>query len=208
MFTRDGLRRNDRASSRRTILLAAPALLGLASLRLSHAQGSASSWPPVFETGRSQFTVVRPREPVPALRLQDLRGHDVLVTPKPGGVTLINFWATWCAACRLDLPMLASLARSRSDKLTIYAICTDTKDIRKIRAYLASVKALGLACYADPYETAAAASKPSDSLFKLVGMPITYLVGTSQRIEGYITGAADWLSPSGAQLLQFYHEQG
>jgi thiol-disulfide isomerase/thioredoxin len=205
---RDGLPRDDRASSRRTILLAAPALLGLASLRASRAQGSASSWPPVFETGRSQFTVVRPRELVPALRLQDLRGQDVLLTPKPGGMTLINFWATWCAACRLDLPVLASLARSRPDRLDIWAICTDTKDIRKTRAYLDSVNAPGLSCYTDPYETAAAPSKPSDPVFKLVGMPITYLVGTSHRIEGYITGAADWLSPSGARLLQFYREQG
>jgi thiol-disulfide isomerase/thioredoxin len=190
------------------ILLTAPALLGLASLRASHAQGDASSRPPVFETGRSQFTVVRPRELVPTLRLRDLRGQDVLLTPKPGGMTLINFWATWCAACRLDLPMLASLSRSHPDRLDVWAICTDTKDIRKIRAYLDSVNAPGLNCYVDPYETAAAPSKPSDSVFKLVGMPITYLVGTSHRIEGYITGAADWRSPSGARLLQFYREQG
>jgi hypothetical protein len=38
-------------------------------------------------------------------------------------------------------------------------------------------------------------------------MPITYLVGTSNRVEGYITGAADWLSPPGTRLLQFYRER-
>jgi thiol-disulfide isomerase/thioredoxin len=139
--------------------------------------------------------------------LQDLSGRDVLLTSKPGRMTLINFWATWCAACRLDLPTLANLARSRPDRLDVCAICTDSTDILKIRVYLGSVNAQGLTCYADPYKMAAAPSKPSDSVFKLVGMPITYLVGPSLRVEGYITGAADWLSPSGARLLQYYRDQ-
>lgn len=37
-------------------------------------------------------------------------------------------------------------------------------------------------------------------------MPTTYLIGTSNLIEGYIAGAADWLSPPGAQLLSLYRD--
>ncbi|MCK1716390.1 TlpA disulfide reductase family protein [Bradyrhizobium sp. 141] len=186
--------------SRRSILMAAPAFL--ASLRAGHAQ---ESWPPVFEAGRSQFTMVRPHAPMPQLRLQDLHGRDAVITAKPGRITLVNFWATWCAACRLDLPMLASLAGSRPDRLDIVAICTDTKDLRKARAFLGSLTVQNLACYVDAYGAAAEASK---AMFSILGMPITYLVGTSGRVEGYITGAPDWLSPAGARLLQFYREQG
>src|SRR6185312_4112998 len=120
-----------RKLSRRSLLVAAPALV--ASLPASRAQGS---WPPVFEAGRSQFTVVRPRTAMPPIRLQDLHGKDVVVTAKPGRITLVNFWATWCAACRLDLPVLASLAGSQRDQLDVVAICTDTKDLRKITAFL------------------------------------------------------------------------
>ena len=186
--------------SRRSILIAAPMLV--ASLRTSHAQ---ESWPPAFEAGRSQFTMVRPHAAMPQLRLQDIGGRDVIVTAKPGHITLVNFWATWCAACRLDLPALASLAGSRPDRLDIVAICTDTKDVRKIRTYLGGLAVHSLACYVDSYGAAAAASS---AMFPLVGMPITYLVGAGGRVEGYITGAPDWLSPAGARLLQFYREQG
>ena len=178
---RDGLSEDGPALSRRSILLAAPAILGLASLRASFARDDSSSWPPVFETGRSQFTVVRPRALMPPLRLQDLRGKDVVLTPKPGRMTLINFWATWCAACRLDLPTMANLERSRIDGLDICAICTDTRDNRKIRSYLASVNAPNLTCYVDAYGAAADPNKPSESSFRLIGMPITYLVGKSNR---------------------------
>jgi len=180
--------------------MAAPALLG--SLHAAYAQ---EGWPPVFEAGRSQFTVVRPRAAMPQLRLQDIGGRDIVVTAKPGRITLVNFWATWCAACRLDLPALASLAGSRPDRLDIVAICTDTRDLAKIRKFLGSLAVQNLACFADTYGASAEASK---AMFPLVGMPITYLVGRSGRIEGYIAGAPDWLSPAGARLLQFYREQG
>lgn len=179
--------------------MAALALLG--SLRGAYAQ---EGWPPVFEAGRSQFTVVRPRALMPQLRLHDMGGRDIVVTAKPGRITLVNFWATWCAACRLDLPTLASLAGSRPDRIDIVAICTDTKDLRKIRTFLGGLAVQNLACYVDAH---GAAAEASTAMFSLVGMPITYLVGTSGRIEGYIAGAPDWLSQPGAQLLQFYREQ-
>ena len=159
----------------------------------------------MFEAGRSQFTVVRPRTAMPPIRLQDLHGKDVVVTAKPGRITLVNFWATWCAACRLDLPVLASLAGSQRDQLDAIAICTDTKDLRKITAFLVGLAAKNLACYVDAY---GAAAQASTEMFPLIGMPITYLVGTSGRVEGYIAGAPDWLSPAGVRLLQFYREQG
>ena len=188
--------------SRRALLRAAPAIL--AAPRASRAQDRDPAWPPVFEAGRSQFTVVRPRAAMPQLRLQDLHGKDVVLAARPGRVMLVNFWATWCAACRLDLPSLASLAGSRPDRLDIVAICTDTKDLRKINVFLGGLAVQTLACYVDAY---GAAAEASTTMFSLVGMPITYLVGTSGRVEGYITGAPDWLSPAGARLLQFYREQ-
>ncbi|GLR83822.1 TlpA disulfide reductase family protein [Bradyrhizobium iriomotense] len=202
----DAPRANRTGLTRRAMLLAAPAL-GLAGLHPGRAASEESVWPPVFATGRSQFTVVRPRLPMPPLRLRDLRGKDVVLTAKPGRVTLVNFWATWCAACRLDLPVMASLARSRSDGLDVYAICTDTGDLGKITRYLGGLDTQNLRSYVDAYGAAVAANDPTDAAFRLIGMPITYLIGTSNRIEGYITGAADWLSPPGAALLQFYREQ-
>lgn len=180
--------------------MAAPTLLVAARATLAQ-----DGWPPVFEAGRSQFTVVRPRAAMPQLRLQDPNGREAVVTAKPDRITLVNFWATWCAACRLDLPMLASLAASRSERLDIVAICTDTRDLRKIRAFLGGLAVQNLACYVDAY---GAAAQASTEMFSIVGMPITYLVGTSGHVEGYIAGAPDWLSPAGAQLLQFYREQG
>jgi thiol-disulfide isomerase/thioredoxin len=187
--------------SRRSILLAAPALLP--SLHARRALAGDPSWPPVFETGRSQFTVVRPRAAMPRLQLGDLRGRDAVVTARTGRIMLVNFWATWCAACRLDLPALAQLAATRPERLDIVAICTDTTDLRQIGTFLGRLPVQNLNCLVDVHGIAAG----SDSVFSLVAMPVTYLVGPTAQIEGYITGAPDWLSPAAARLFDFYRDQ-
>ena len=187
--------------SRRSILGAAPVLIS--SLYACRAQAGDPAWPPVFETGRSQFTVVRPRAALPRLQLRDLQGKDAVVTARTGRIMLVNFWATWCAACRLDLPALAQLAATRPERLDIVAIGTDTTDLRKIRAFLGKLPVQNLSCFVDVHGVATG----SDSAFSLVAMPVTYLVGPTAQIEGYITGAPDWLSPAAARLFDFYRGQ-
>src|SRR3954451_5997741 len=101
------------APKRREVLLAA-AVIPLLLLRPRPGRATPSEPnPPLFGTGRSQFILERPRTPLPALKLQDMSGKDVTLAPKSGRVTLINLWATWCAACKTDLPTLTALDSMR-----------------------------------------------------------------------------------------------
>ena len=80
-----------------------------------------------------------------------------------------------------------------------------TRDIGiSVSQFTLALAVQNLACYVDTHDATAESSAGN---FRLVGMPVTYLVGTSNHIEGYIAGAPDWLSPAGARLLQFYREQ-
>ena len=55
-------------------------------------------------------------------RLSDLKGKYVL----------LNFWATWCAPCRIEIPMLNSLARDLlADKFVLLAITAEDPGIVK-----------------------------------------------------------------------------
>ena len=190
------------ALHRRAVVLA-----GLGALLAGRAQGQQADYPPIFETARSQFTVVRPRRKLPPLRLQDLNGHDSVLAPKPGHVALLNLWATWCAACRTDLPNLASLDGRRLPGLEVWAICTDTLDLKRIKAFLRDFGVPTQMCLADPYASAVNPRDPAASALETVRMPITYVIGKTGIVEGYITGAADWLSPEGTALLDFYRDQ-
>lgn len=49
--------------------------------------------------------------PAPSLQLTDLQGRNFRISDYRGSVLLINFWATWCAPCRTEVPELVKWQR-------------------------------------------------------------------------------------------------
>ena len=45
--------------------------------------------------------------PAPAFTVTDFEGHRVRLTDYRGKVVLLNFWATWCAPCQIEMPVFA-----------------------------------------------------------------------------------------------------
>lgn len=58
-------------------------------------------------------------------QLPDLEGNQRVVAA-PGQATLVNYWASWCAPCREELPLLAELSRQPGNKVRIVAIALDS----------------------------------------------------------------------------------
>lgn len=69
--------------------------------------------------------------------LKDMNGKDVRLADFKGKPLVINFWATWCAPCKAEIPAFVELVEKyREEQLTVLGISTDDapEDLRPFAA--------------------------------------------------------------------------
>ena len=85
-------------------------------------------------------------KPAPPFTGTTFEGKDVSLDEMRGNVVIVNFWATWCAPCREELPLLDGYLRAREQNgLRVIAVTTDANRMpQSFRAKLQGVTALPL----------------------------------------------------------------
>lgn len=79
--------------------------------------------------GGSQITSPLKGKPAPAFALEDLNGNKVSLANYKGKALLINFWATWCAPCKIETPWLVDLRNQYAGQgFEILGLSTDDID--------------------------------------------------------------------------------
>ncbi|RXG90391.1 TlpA disulfide reductase family protein [Bradyrhizobium zhanjiangense] len=161
---------------------------------------------PTFESGTYQFTIVRPQRALPSIRLFRLEGGTIDLSSLRGKPILLNFWASWCAACRTELPLLERQYRNawRGD-LHVAAVSEDRSSRATVERFITTRGLRTLPIYLDPngYVASSDSSNERKAPFVLYGMPITYLIAGSGLIVGYMPGAADWSSAAANDLIEY-----
>jgi cytochrome c biogenesis protein CcmG, thiol:disulfide interchange protein DsbE len=65
----------------------------------------------------------------PEIGLRDRSGNDIDLASLKGKVVLIDFWASWCAPCKQEMPVLERLYQKyKKDGLVIVAVSVDKED--------------------------------------------------------------------------------
>jgi peroxiredoxin len=76
-------------------------------------------------------------EPAPLFTLETLDGGTLSLADLRGQVVLVNFWASWCPPCRVEMPGFERIYRERArDGFVIVGIATDVNARARIRAFL------------------------------------------------------------------------
>jgi len=60
--------------------------------------------------------------PAPDFTLRSLNGENININDLKGKVVIINFWATWCSPCRLEMPVFQNKFDEFSEELLILAV--------------------------------------------------------------------------------------
>jgi cytochrome c biogenesis protein CcmG/thiol:disulfide interchange protein DsbE len=102
-----------------------------------------------------------------------------------GKVVLLNFWATWCTPCVIELPSLIRLHHDMPD-LVILGVSID-EDGDAYKSFLTR-RHVDFTTVRDPSQSAA-------KLFKTDMWPETYVIDRSGHIRSKYIGATDWSDP-------------
>jgi thiol-disulfide isomerase/thioredoxin len=191
-------------ASRRNLLLSALAT-GTLSMWGETAAAQESEIPPL-ESGNYQFTIIQPQQEMPSLRLFRLEGGTLDLASLRGKPILLNFWATWCAACRMELVVLDRQYRGPwRDKLHVLAVSEDRSDRKRVARFVNVLGVTALPIFLDPNRFAAYSDRGNrkGAPFALYGMPITYAISSSGSIVGYMPGAADWSATAASDLIAY-----
>jgi thiol-disulfide isomerase/thioredoxin len=74
----------------------------------------------------------------PDLKLKDLDGKDVSLADYRGKVVFLNFWATWCDPCRVEIPWLIDMqAKYASRGFTVVGVAMDEEGRSVVAPFIA-----------------------------------------------------------------------
>lgn len=77
------------------------------------------------------------RKPAPRWKLPNLTGGSKQLSDYKGKVLLLNFWATWCAPCKQEIPWFAEFYdKYKADGLEVVGISVDEKGWKVVKPYV------------------------------------------------------------------------
>ena len=82
-------------------------------------------------------TGIKAGTPEPDLKLKTIDGKEVLLADYKGKVVFVNFWATWCDPCRVEIPWLIAMQNKYGPKgFTVVGIAMDEEGKSVVAPFL------------------------------------------------------------------------
>lgn len=126
---------------------------------------------------------------------EDLSGEAVSLLEYRGKVVLLNFWAIWCAPCRIEMPHLEALNKSLGGQdFAVVTLATGRNNPAAITRFFDQIGAETLPSYVDPQSKVAGAAE-------VRGLPVTLLLDRQGRVLARLEGIADWNAADARRLI-------
>lgn len=150
---------------------------------------------PLLGAQDGERNAVRVGDLAPDFYLRDLHGETVRLSQFRGKVVLLNFWATWCGPCLIEMPALEQLYQRFGRKdFEILAISTDPQGAAVTRPFQRE-RGLTFPILHDP-------DMHVGLTYGVRTLPLSFMVDRRGVIRKKIFGARDWDSPEAHDLIR------
>ena len=130
------------------------------------------------------------------LKFKDLNLQEVDLTNKKGNIMILNFWATWCAPCRREMPSLEKLTHMHPE-IKVYAINTEKPNKLKAQDFFKFIGVLSLDIFFDPQLKLV-------KQFNMRGLPTSILIDKEGKEFGRVIGEINFTDEDFIELLKKY----
>jgi thiol-disulfide isomerase/thioredoxin len=125
--------------------------------------------------------------------LKTLAGRGTSIDQFKGKVVFVNFWATWCPPCLIEMPSMARLYE-RFSKQGLQMVAISNEDLATVRSHV-SRNPVPFTVLVDPNDTLA-------QRFGIQGIPTTFILDQEGRLIYQQVGANNWDSAEVRQKIE------
>jgi thiol-disulfide isomerase/thioredoxin len=126
---------------------------------------------------------IRDPDAAPAVSLKAVDGGTVSLEQARGKVVLLNFWATWCGPCRMEVPDLVELQNKYKDRLQVIGLVVDDADEDAVRGFAKK--------YGVNYPVALATNELRIQFGGIPALPTSFIIDAQGRVVQKHIGLRD-----------------
>ena len=132
---------------------------------------------------------------MPAVNVTDPAGNMLNTGALQGTPVLLNLWATWCAPCVVEMPMLDDLAQQYDGKLRVLTVSQDFQGAKKVEPFFQTRSFAKLEPWMDP---------ETELGFAFEGgvLPLSVLYDANGQEVARVVGGYDWTSAEALELVE------
>jgi len=137
-------------------------------------------------------------KPISSVIFEDFLGNEVNLNDYKGKLIIVNFWATWCAPCKEEMPSLDKFYQNNNFKnLVVFAVNMEQPNVTKSKKFFSDLKIEKLSIFFDR-------NLNFVKEFKLRGVPTTVLINKKNEEFARIIGSINFQDKKFLKWLSNY----